>query len=405
MFSLSLILVRNDITRMEVDAIVNAANSALRPGSGGVDRCIHEAAGPLLAEACRKLGGCQPGEAKITEGYRLPSRHVIHTVGPVWIDGKHGEVDTLASCYLSSLRLADDLHFETIAFPLIAAGAYGFPKELALQIATETIRDFLKDREMTVYLVVYSKEAFSIGQSLYKDIQSYLNDNEIPPAYTNLQGRRFAEIRRRIESYIQPQKAKPKAAPPVSSPKPKQKARRAPGSEPDFSRPVEGHASMDQELENELEAPSPSLSPLQEASSFHGVPVLLGDLSPDLSLEDYLQQEDESFRDMLLRKIDERGIKDSECYKKANVDRKLFNKIKNEKGYKTGKTIVLAFAVALELPLPEVQEMLSKAGYSLSHSSKGDLIVEYFIKRHVYDVYAINNALFDFDQSLLGSRI
>ena len=162
-------MIQNDITRMEVDAIVNAANSSLL-GGGGVDGCIHRAAGPELLSECRLLGGCETGHSKITKGYRLPCRYVIHTVGPRWKDGKHGERDLLISCYQTSLQLAVENGCKTVAFPLVSAGIYGYPKEEALKIAVETIETFLQKNDLYVYLVLFDREAYEIGRRLFPNI-------------------------------------------------------------------------------------------------------------------------------------------------------------------------------------------------------------------------------------------
>ena len=355
-------LIRNDITRMRVDAIVNAANNTLL-GGGGVDGAIHRAAGPQLLAECRTLGGCPTGEARITGGYRLPCRYVIHTVGPIWQGGGSGEKDLLVSCYLSSLRLAADHGCETVAFPLISAGVYGYPKDQAIRVASDTIRAFLADHDMTVYLVIYDFSAYVISQTLYNGIRAYISDAEIP-AYVE-------EEESLRKTYLNsPAGARKKEQLEINSlpPHPKEKKR------------TDGMA-----------APSVPFMACDEADA------------SSASLDEYLAGLDEGFRDMLLRKIDEENITDAACYKRANVDRKLFNKIKNQPDYRPGKSTVLAFAVALRLPLPEIREMLAKAGFSLTHSSKADLIVEYFVLQGIYDVFTINEALFSFDQKLLGS--
>lgn len=359
-------IVRNDITRMHTDAIVNAANASLR-GGGGVDGAIHRAAGPELLAACRALGGCKAGDAKITPGFRLPCKYVIHAVGPVWLGGKHGEEALLVSCYRKSLQLAVEYGCESVAFPLISAGAYGYPRDLALKIAADTIRDFLFTHDLTVYLVVYDKGTFAISQKLYANIQAFIDDAYIGPDEERRQ------MRRRLQNTMVYQCSDSSA-----------------GLEEEFERPafIEG-APRKKEAED---APPVSFIPERPAA-----------VKPSMGLDEYLSQLDEGFRDMLLRKIDEKHLTDAACYKKANIDRKLFNKIKNQKDYKPGKSTVLALAVALELPLGETKEMLMKAGFSLSHSSKSDLIVEYFIQEGNYDIFEINQALFSFDQKLLGS--
>ena len=325
-------IVRNDITTMKVDTIVNAANESLL-GGGGVDGAIHRAAGPELLQECRTLHGCKTGQAKITKGYRLPAKFVIHTVGPIWRGGGHGERELLVSAYRSSLELALDHGCETVAFPLISSGVYGYQKDQALKVAVDTIGEFLLAHDMTVYLVIFDRAAYTIGGKLFDDIAAYIDDRYVE-AHTDS---REAQRRRMVISSM----------------------------------------------------------PMEEDAPFAAAAV------PD-GLDQALRKLDESFSQMLLRKIDERGITDAQCYKKANIDRKLFSKIRSDVHYKPSKPTAMAFAVALELPLDEAREMLEKAGFAFSHASKFDIIVEYFIAHQNYNIFEINEALFAFDQSLLG---
>ena len=334
-------IVRNDITKMDTDAIVNAANSSLL-GGGGVGGAIHRAAGPKLLVECMTLGGCKTGSAKITGGYRLPCKYVIHTVGPRWKGGNRGEREALISCYKNSLALAKEKGCQSVAFPLISSGIYGYPKDKALGVAVETIGEFLAEEEndMTVYIVVFDKTSYQISGKLFADIEEYIDDHYAAKRAAS----RFMRNKRLTEE------------------------------------PSEYSADCFMDV---CEAPCSSLS------------------AP--SLNEALEQLDESFSEMLLRKIDESGMTDPQCYKKANVDRKLFSKIRTDKFYHPKKPTVIAFAIALELDLEETRELLMKAGFALSHSSKFDIIVEYFIVNGNYNIFEINEALFAFDQSLLGS--
>ena len=340
-------IVRNDITKMKVDAIVNAANSSLL-GGGGVDGCIHRAAGPRLLDECRLLGGCRTGEAKITGAYNLPCKYVIHTVGPVWRDGLYGEREKLVACYRASLALAEERGCKSVAFPLISSGIYGYPKDQALRVAVETISAFLLEHDMTVYIVVFDRNSYQIGKKLRSDIQEYIDD-------------RYADE----------------------------------------------HADSEEERLRRFNAGA-----LRRAAHLYGAPERVSECRvmqerkathTAQSLDDAVGELDESFSEALLRMIGERGMTDAQCYKRANIDRKHFSKIRGDKAYQPCKRTVLAFAVALRLSLRETEELLRKAGFALSHSNKADIIVEYFIARGNYNIFEINEALFAFDQNLLGA--
>ena len=335
-------IVRNDITKMKVDAIVNAANESLL-GGGGVDGAIHRAAGSGLLAESRTLGGCKTGKAKITGGYNLPAKYVIHTVGPIYNDGNHGEKALLESCYRESLTLAKEYNCETVAFPLISSGVYGYPKDQALKVAIDVISDFLLENEMTVYIVIFDKAAYKISEKLFSDIAEFIDDNYVDE-HTNYRRESI-----RMNAPMAPCAKRKKA-------------------DVDF-----------------LEICDCKALPLEE------------------DLDAKLKQIDESFSQMLLRKIDEKGMTDAECYKKANIDRKLFSKIRSDIHYKPSKPTALAFAISLELSLVETEDMLRKAGFALSHSNKFDIIIEYFISKGNYNIFEINEALFAFDQSLLGA--
>ena len=334
-------IIRQDITKLECDAIVNAANNTLL-GGGGVDGAIHKAAGFKLLEECKTLGGCNTGDAKITKGYNLPCKYVIHTVGPIWRGGDFGETALLESCYKKSLSLAKEYGCETIAFPLISSGVYGYPKDKALSVAIETVSKFLLDNEMTVYIVVFDKASSQISEELLDGVAQYIDDNYVDEN----------EARR---SYNRP--------------------RRMFSNECDID--IGGVC-----LEEKIEEPT---------HRKHGI-----------SLIDMLANIDDNFAVTLLKLIDLKGITDVECYKKANISKQTWYKIMNEKDYKPSKNTVISFAIALEHSLEETKHLLSTVGFTLSKSSKFDIIIEYFLLNEEYNIYTINETLFKFDQVCLG---
>lgn len=332
-------IVRNDITKINCDAIVNAAAPSLL-GGGGVDGAIHAAAGEGLLAECKTLGGCNTGDAKVTKGYNLPCNYVIHTVGPIWSGGNNGERDLLTSCYTKSLQLALECNCETVAFPLISAGAFGYPRQLAMQVAVETIKAFLLKHEITVYLVVFDKGSYQISKELFDDVSEYIDDNYASSAQ-------------------------------------KRREKRCEQAYPSMSL----MRLEDACLSDEFYAPRCSIAP---------------------SLTDMLANLDDSFAVTLLKLIDIKGIKDVECYKRANVSRQTWYKILNERDYKPSKNTVLCFAIALKLSLDETKSLLNTVGFALSKSSKFDVIIEYFLINKIYDIFTINETLFEFDQVCLG---
>ena len=334
-------IVRNDIVNMQVDAVVNTANPNPVIGSG-VDSGIHKKAGHELLVARQKIGCIDFGDAAITPGFDLDARYVIHTVGPVWKDGSHREEQILSSCYRNSLTLAKEHECESIAFPLIATGNYGFPKPLALQIAVREISTFLLENEMQVYLVVFGREAFALSEKLFKSVNSYIDENYIRS--------------KKLDEY---------------------------GTESMYGSRLETRRIREQEC--------------ADMSVGAAIPMDSddwGQLINDL---------DAGFSETLLQLIDRTGKKDSEIYKTANVDRKLFSKIRNNMDYRPSKTTALAFAFALELDVEETKDFISRAGFALSHSSKFDVIVEYFLVNRNYNVFELNEVLFAFDQPLIGA--
>lgn len=361
-------IIRQDITTMKVDAIVNPSNEKLLPG-GGTDAAIHRAAGPLLLLACRAVGGISVGGAAITPAYSLPCRYVIHTAGPTWIDGMHSEPELLASCYRNCLQLAKENGCAEIAFPLISSGLYGYPKDRVLRVALDVVGEFLLAHEMTVYIVVFDKSSYRISERLFSDVTAFIDDRYVeehsdgldaPYAYARHEARRSRMRRsRHIRDWIDDSREGEDAAGSVCS----------------------------------------VLSCEDDADAFGD----LSEVTPPPTLEEMMRDMDDGFAVTLLKLIDLKGMEDVACYKKANVSKQTWYKIQNEKNYRPGKTTVLSFAIALELTLSETEALLATAGYALSRSSKFDVIIMYFIMTGNYDIYEIDQTLFQFDQPTLGA--
>ena len=337
-------IIRNNITEVTADAIVNSANPKPVIGSG-TDSAVYTAAGKLrLLAARKKIGEIKPGQAVQTGAYKLNAKYIIHTVGPVWIDGAHGEKDTLRSCYENSLALADSLGCESIAFPLISSGAYRFPKDEALNIALSEIGKFLLTHEMEVILVVFDKKSFELSESLLGDITQFLDEKAVEEvrrsetltaAYNYADADLYAERMRRSRCY-------------------------------------------------QVE--------IQE----HSVPFTENELS------DILSNTGKTFQQRLFELIDDSGMDDVTVYKKANIDRKLFSHIRSHSDYRPKKKTAVAFAIALELDLPTTRDLLQRAEIAFSQSNPFDLIIQYFITRKNYDIFEINAVLYRYGQPILG---
>lgn len=338
-------IVRNDIVNMKVDAIVNTANPNPVIGSG-VDSSIYEKAGSELLKEREKLGQIHFGAAAITDGFNLDAKYVIHTVGPIWIDGNNKEEKTLSSCYQKSLSLAKKYKCKSVAFPLISTGNYGFPKDLALEIAVREISSFILKNDIQVFLVVFDKDSFILSEKLFKSINSFIDEYYVNDLTTsNYHNRNFI-------------------------------------TRSDLLR-YEEDCFSEENLETSKN-------------------ICLSKSNNCDDLNNMLKDLDASFSETLLKLIDKTGKKDSEIYKKANIDRKLFSKIRTNKNYNPSKSTALAFAFALELDYNETLDFIRRAGFTLSHSNKFDIIVEYFLKNKEYDIFKVNEVLFAFDQPLIG---
>ena len=389
-------IVRNDITRVTADAIVNTANPEPRCGSG-TDAAVYQAAGAeKMLAARKKIGRIAPGECAVTPAFKLPAKYIIHTVGPAWTDGAHGEFEILRSCYRKSLLLADQLGCESIAFPLIAAGVYGFPKDKALETALDVIRGHLKDSDLDVTLVVFNPGAFRIAQSLSERVEAYIDENYVAAQTAAEYGgadeermREQREARRRREyaaseafwnQTVSMDAFEPPAEPKAAAPKPAAQmplpSGAAPHTAPEhaFSRPV-GTASA-----SSAKAKKPSL-------------------------DQVVKNLGESFQARLLRMIDERGLADAEVYHRANISKQVFSKIRCSEDYIPKKKTVLALAVGRRLNLDDTKDLLAAAGFTLTNNSLFDVIMSFCIESEMYDIFEINELLFKYGQPYLGTTM
>ena len=413
-------IIRNDITNVAADAIVNTANPYVAVGEG-TDFAIYSAAGidELLEERAR-IGEMQPGQAAVTPALALDAKYIIHTVGPAWRGGGHGERETVASCYRNCLAEAAQLGCESVAFPLISTGTYGFPKNEALDIAIREITSFLEDHDMDVTLVVYDKESFALSSALVNDVRSYIDDAYVLRS-KQVYSDRFDAGSAFPETSYDEGCALPRCGAPTSEKKagslPQPKGQRRRGIRGLFrNRPVHREEELQQKsFVSEEDSDLPEESPVsfdgmypddadfEEAERTESAGELFGREFSDRTLEELLRSRDESFQQKLFRLIDSRGMTDPEVYKKANIDRKLFSKIRGNVDYKPRKSTAIAFAVALGLNLDETTDLLRSAGFSLSPSNSFDIIIRYCIEHGITNIHEINCILFEFDQMLLGA--
>jgi len=334
------LMIRNDITKVEADAIVNPANRNLLQGSG-TSRAIYQAAGEQeLTAACEAIGHCDLGRAVCTPAFRLPAKHIFHAVCPAWHGGGFGEADQLADAYYSALKLAAEYHCESVAFPLLSSGNYGYPKEQAFRIAVDIITQYVMEHDLTVYLVIYDRDSLAVSRKLFTSVEEYIDDH-----YVAQNDESYGLDRRRRESARRRRQAEEAAVP---------------------SRPV-------------------------------AAPMAAG------SLESLMNNLGESFTTRLLRLIDERGLKDSTVYKQSNISRQHFSKIQCNRDYNPKKKTVLAFAVGLHLSESETIGLLKSAGYAFSDGSKRDWIVRYCLEHKIYNINRVNTLLFEYDQEQLGA--
>lgn len=370
-------IVRNDITRIKADAIVNTANPE-PVYSAGTDSAVYTAAGAeKLLEERKKIGRIAEGDVAVTPAFALDAKYIFHTVGPIWQGGNYGEKEIVRKCYQNCLDKAKNLELESIAFPLLATGTYGFPKADALLIATSVFSGFLAENEMEITLVVFDSESFAVSDKIFAGVDQFIDENYV--GEKTVEEYSPVNLRAGLEAHVADECAE---------------------------EPIERKAARRERNRNERRGLFGSGSNAMRMDSAIPPVAAAGAACASVaprSLEDVVKNVSETWQESLLRLITERGYSDTEVYKRANVDRKLFSKIRTNKNYQPKKNTAVAFALALRLNLDETKDFLMRAGYAFSPSSKFDLIIEYSIEHGVYDLMLINGALFDHDQPQLGA--
>ena len=333
-------IVRNDITKMHVDAIVNTANEAPQYSSG-VDTAVYHAAGEkeLLAER-KKIGWMNEGDVAITPGFKLPAKYIIHAVSPCYIDRTFGEEELLRNCYSKSLQLAYENKCESIAFPLISTGSFGYPKEEGMRIALDEINAFLLKHDMLIYLVVFDTAATKLGLSLYPNLEVYIDQNYVCDKWEEEYEDRYFNAVDEVEECS---------------------IRKA-------SAAFDCRKMDDDEYEDFLE----------ESES---------------ALKERMKHISDTFQQYLLFLMDEKGLSPTEVYKRAIITKQLFSKIKVNSNYHPDKATAMRLCVGAKLNIDETKDLLARAGYALSPCDKRDIIFSFFIENNVYDMIEIDIVL------------
>lgn len=381
-------IVRNDITKITADAIVNTANPE-PVFMAGTDSAIYLAAGAdeLLSERA-KIGPIAEGEVAVTPAFKLDAKYIFHTVGPVWNGGGEGEKETVRKCYLNCLKKACELGIESIAFPLISTGVYGFPKAEALLIATSVFSEFLADHELDITLVVFDNESFTLSGKIFAGVNEYIDENYATEKISEEYGFTGAAASGAGFGSAAEEVCEDKEAALIEECEKEREERRS--RRKNLLHSVRDYTGLEARGKSAMAVPAASMAQMEAASK------------PQRSLDDVVKNVSETWSQSLLRLITEKGYTDTEVYKRANADRKLFSKIRSNKDYQPKKATALAFALALKLNIDETKDLLGRAGYALSKSSITDLIVEYFIENQVYDIMTINLALYEHNEPLLG---
>ena len=382
-------IVRNDITKITADAIVNTANPD-PTFMAGTDSAIYQAAGceKLLAER-EKIGPIEEGQVAVTSAFNLNAKYIFHTVGPVWQGGGKGETETVKNCYENCLKKAVELEIDSIAFPLISTGVYGFPKADALIIATSVFSRFLADHELDITLVVFDNESFTLSGKIFAGVDEYIDEHYVAAKTGEEYGFAAAAAAGSV-AFEDAEDTLEEAASDLQEKREERRGNRKKNmlrSMRDYSR---------------LEAPLAGSAMLGSNACMAAPEAEPAKPRKQRSLDDLVKNVSETWSESLLRLITEKDYTDTEVYKRANVDRKHFSKIRSDKNYQPKKATALAFALALKLNIDEAKDFLGRAGYAFSPSSKTDLIVQYFIENEVYDIMSINVALYNHDEPLLG---